>query len=129
MGVIEKIIAEDQELRGNGRWLRGSTNDSLVVDTEKQLFYFNSKDISGNSFTWLTKIKGLPPNIAKEILATYREGLVPLNLVRTKKDKFVVAFEKLVDVFHNNYLRDGSDYWSNRGISNATIKRFKLGLK
>lgn len=126
-GLIEKIISQDQELTGRGRWLRGTVNSSLVVDTERQLFFFNTKDIRGNAIDWLTKVKGYSYSLAKEYIDSFEGFSNPLPRRIVNNDKVIVPFDKLVDTFHNNYLEEGSDYWSKRGISESTTKRFRLG--
>jgi len=126
-GLIEKIISQDQELIGSGRWLRGSINSSLVVDTERQLFFFNTKDIRGNVIDWLIKVKGYDYRSAKEYLASFEGFSNPLPKQIIKNDKVIVPFDKLVDTFHENYLQEGSEYFSKRGITEATAKRFRLG--
>ena len=103
-GLIEKIISQDQELTGNGRWLRGSVNSSLVVDTERQLFFFNTKDIRGNAIDWLTKVKGYSYPLAKEYIDSFEGFSNPLPRRVVKNSKVIVPFDKLVDTFHNNYF-------------------------
>jgi len=124
---LETVIGQDQELIGNGRWLRGSVNSSLIVDTEKQIFYFNTKDIRGNVIDWLVKIKGFSYSLAKEYLDTFDSFYNPLPKQIVKSGKVIVPFGKLVDTFHNNLLEEGSDYWSKRGITDSTVNRFRLG--
>lgn len=125
--LLETVIGQDQELIGSGRWLRGSVNSSLVVDTEKQVFYFNTKDIRGNVLDWLTKVKGFTYPLAKEYLEAFESFQNPLPRHFVKNNKVIVPFDKLVDAFHENYLEEGSDYFTKRGITESTIKRFRLG--
>lgn len=127
-GLLEKIIRQDQELIGTGRWLRGSVNSSLVVDTEKQIFYFNTKDIKGNVIDWLIKVKGYNYSLAKEYIESFESFYSPFPRQVVNDKRVIVPFERLVDSFHSSYSPDVTDYWSKRGINDSTIKRFRLGL-
>lgn len=55
---IEHIISQDFTLGGRGRFLRARKHDSLVVDTQKQLYYWNSRGESGDHYNWLMAQKG-----------------------------------------------------------------------
>jgi len=126
-GLLEKIISADQDLVGTGRWLRGSVNSSLVVDTEKQIFYFNTKAVRGNAIDWLVKIKGFPYSMAKEYVEELGAFSSPLPRPAIKNEKVIVPFDKLIDTFHSNLLSTETNYWSKRGINKSTIERFRLG--
>ena len=52
---IEEVIAETQHLRGQGRWLRGTDHDSLVVDTHQQIYYWNSAGEWGDVIEWVQR--------------------------------------------------------------------------
>jgi len=43
---IEDIIHEDEPLteREHGRYRRGKTHDSLIVDVQRQCYWWNSRD-------------------------------------------------------------------------------------
>jgi len=126
MGLLEQIIESDQELVGNGRWLHGAINDSLVVDTEKQLFFWNSRGLVGDAFIWLTKVKGFDANEAKDYLRQMEKfrGTFIHN-VRYKEE--TIVYPKLVDIFYENGLRESQEYWVKRGLTLETIHRYKLG--
>jgi DNA primase len=126
MGLLEAIISKDQELEGSGRWLHGVVNDSLVVDVEKQIFFWNSRDIAGDVYVWLTQIKGMEYAEAKAYLR--EQGQYYGDFIHTIKEKEeVVVYPKLVDVFYEEGMFFPRDYWEKRGISTETINRYKLG--
>ncbi|MCL4300563.1 MAG: toprim domain-containing protein [Anaerolineae bacterium] len=50
---IENIINQDFTLRDQGRFLRAKEHDSLIVDTRRQLYFWNSRGESGDVYTWL----------------------------------------------------------------------------
>jgi DNA primase len=125
MGLLEKVISKDQELSGTGRWLKGTENSSLVVDTDKQIFFWNSRGIVGDVYVWLTQVKGMSYGDAKEYLKgldTFTGAFI--HDIRDKEEQ--VVYPKLVDVFYENGL-DHTEYWDRRGINADTIHRFKLG--
>ena len=54
---LEDVIAETEPLVGQGRFRQGQKHDSLVVDVDRQLYYWNSKsDRPGDIFTWLMSV-------------------------------------------------------------------------
>lgn len=56
---IEEVIGQTHDLTNRaGRYLRGLEHDSLVVDTEKQYFVWNSQGKQGDVITWLELTRG-----------------------------------------------------------------------
>ena len=55
---LEEKVNQTHKLQGRGRYLRAVDNDSLVVDTHKQVFYWNSRQESGDIFAWLMLLHG-----------------------------------------------------------------------
>ncbi|MHA2274253.1 MAG: toprim domain-containing protein [Candidatus Kariarchaeaceae archaeon] len=126
---IEELISNDQELisSGKGRYLRGAVNDSLVVDIEKQVFYWNSRGIAGNSLDWLTKIKMMPIGDAYKVLGSQGDTLLPILYYEREKKDFVVS-PSLVDSFFD-FGKTNRDYWLyDRGYTHSTIDYFRLGF-
>ncbi len=128
MARLEDIIGETYRITGYGRYLKTYEHDSLVIDTEKQVFYWNSKDISGDAYDWLTKIKGLTRAETRVYLKDNSpDYLEYLQNVVTQEQKDVVVSERLVSSFYN-LGRKYRDYWKNvRGYTDATIDLFQLG--
>jgi len=124
--LIERIIEQDQPLEGHGRWKHGSVNSSLVVDCEKQLFYWNSRGISGNVYHWLTKVKGYNHNEAKNYLSQqpdYEDTFI--HEIRNTQE--FVTYPAIVDVFYQRGLLTDESYWKVRGLTSETISKFRLG--
>jgi len=128
--ILEKVISEDYELVGNGRWLRTVEHDSLIIDSKKQLFFWNSKDLAGDAYTWLIKVKGYNNKEAKKRISELKDSdiiTVRSFTIKGKKEDVVVC-EDLVDVFWSNGKHKGNrDYWYKREIFDTTIDRFRLG--
>lgn len=127
MARIEDVISKDEELSGQGRWLKGVDHDSLVVDTEKQIFFWNSKGVVGDVYVWLTKIRGMSHEKAKEYLKPL-DGFSGSFIQNIRNTEEYVVYPKLVDLFYENGLRASMKYWDDRGISLQTVHRFKLGF-
>ena len=120
---IEELISRDQFLEGDGRYLRGEVNDSLVVDTKRQLFFWNSRGIAGGPLDWLTKIKGMSKADAyKEV--GHHTHISPLTYF-SKKENFVVS-PRLINSFFD-YGKTHREYWVDRGYKHSTIDYFRLG--
>jgi DNA primase len=126
MNLLESIISRDQELVCRGRWLHGANNDSLVVDCERQIFFWNSRGVVGDIYTWLTEIKGMSYSEAKDYLKTL--GTFTGSFIHNISDKAeVIVYPALIDVFYENGLHESTEYWDKRGINDTTRSRFKLG--
>lgn len=123
---VQNIIDRDFELQQSGsRYMRAVEHDSLVIDLETNLFYWNSIGISGNAFTWLTTIRGCSINDALTLLQ--EESGLPF---RSNLDRLLntprYPYYRLLGAFYERgkYNRD---YWYGRGYSDETIDHFKLG--
>lgn len=126
MGHLEQIISKDQDLVGTGRWLHGAINDSLVVDTKDQIFFWNSRGIVGDAYVWLTKVKGLTHDEAKDYLKQLDNFNTEfIQTIRNREE--TVVYPKLIDLFYEEGQRNSKEYWEKRGINNETINRYKLG--
>jgi hypothetical protein len=123
MARLEDIISEDYTLRGSGNYLRSLEHNSLVVDVNKQIWYWNSKGIAGDMFDWLIRVRGYSKSRAREIVGLHDPRLV---VTRGMEKKDVAVNANLVDAFFNlgKFYRD---YWYSRGYTDATIDLFKLG--
>lgn len=125
--TIEELIGQTYELRGHGRWLRSIEHDSLVVDTERQAFFWNSKSVSGNAYKWLTEVLGYTHEDATAQLKNSDTFIFSKAPVSTEKYD-VVPYPKLVDVFYS-HGKDHREYWYDiRGYTEETVDRFRLGF-
>ena len=50
---LEVIIGQTFHVVGTGRWRKTIEHDSLVIDTQKQYFWWNSRGIEGDVFDWM----------------------------------------------------------------------------
>jgi hypothetical protein len=124
---LKDFISQDFTITGHGRWLRTLEHDSLVIDTQRQIFFWNSRGISGDAYVWLTRVKNLSPTEANRAF-TNKEVLLFSDISTEVKKDNVVVCEDLVDVFHDNG-KDNREYWHDiRGYTDETIDRFRLGF-
>lgn len=125
---IQDLIGETYTVTGHGRWLRTMEHDSLVIDVEEQVFWWNSRGIVGNAFDWLTEIIGLAPQEAYDVIED--KETVLLSKLKTYVDtpkSDVTPYQKLVEVFYT-YGKKHRDYWYGiRGYTEETVDRFRLG--
>ena len=124
---LENLIARKFTIMGHGRWLRTMEHDSLVIDTERQIFFWNSKDIIGDAYIWLTKIEGMNSHEAKEFIKDAEINI--LSKISTGNTKeHVAVYPALVEIFYDVGKRY-REYWHNiRGYTDETIERFRLGF-
>jgi len=127
--ILAKLIDEDFgfETKENSRWGKATDHDSLVLDKEKGIFFWNSKELSGGAISYLMGVRKLSFPEAKKYLANYEYEDTFTLTVNTKVGD-VYVYPKLVDVFFEyGQEKDKRQYWYNRGISDSTIDRFRLG--
>jgi DNA primase len=130
--LLSELVAQDYTLIGTGRWLRAQEHNSLVVDSEKQIFFWNSRGIYGNAFSWLTRVRGLSYAEAKEIVGNDSNDtslFIPTvgDVVSSNNNTSVVPLPELVDLFWK-MGKGNRDYWLDyRGLTDETIDRFRLG--
>jgi DNA primase len=121
-GLLQRLVDEDFGYEaGSGIWGRSEEHNSLVVNADTQTWFWNSRNLKGNIFTYLTQIRGLnkeqAQNFLKNSFGGFRENT---------KSETPVVYEKLVDLF----WEDGKDkrtYWYKRCLTDDTIDRKKLG--
>jgi DNA primase len=128
--VLENLIAKDFTLTGSddSKWAKTVEHDSLVIDREKQVFFWNSRHIVGDALVWLTKVKGYSFAEARQILTEYKDyrGTFVYTIKSQKTEEDIVVYPKLVDIFWEQGKKHRK-YWYNRLLTDETIDRFKLG--
>lgn len=121
---VAEVIRKTFELKPSGsRYLRGIEHDSLVVDKKRNLFFWNSKGIAGDALDWLTEVRGVSHDNAKQLLSKfpkYRSDTMQ------NSDTGVPVYPKLLDTFFE-LGKKHRDYWYHRGYSDSTINLYRLG--
>jgi DNA primase len=124
---IEDVVAKDFDLKATGKkYYKGIEHDSLVVDVDKQIFYWNSLEVSGNALDWLTNIKGMPLDEAVTYLKKKVNFQDKPDLSATSFTFQPNIYPKLLDIFFECGKQHRS-YWYSRGYTDQTIDTYKLG--
>lgn len=111
---IEQVVGLKYTVVGNGRYRTTKEHDSLVVDTFRNTYYWNSRGEGGSAADFLIRHIGMSKKSA-EILAT-----PPLEFEKPKK--------RLNIEFVNRAFSSGKrDFWYQRGFNDAVINLYKLG--
>jgi len=126
--LLESLISEDFILvNSNKRFSKTQQHSSLVLDREKNIFYWNSKNIVGGVYTYLTRVRGYTKAQALEMIKDVEENPYLFTNTKEKEVEEVVQYSPLVEIFYE-YGKKFRDYWHNkRGYTDATIDEFKLG--
>ena len=123
---VDRVVSRDFALTRSGeRYLRGMDHNSLVVDLEKNKWFWNSLNLYGDAYDWLIKIRGYSSIDALKILQQYTHE--PLHrVVYESLFKPQGPYYKLLKVFHDlGKIR--RSYWYGRGYTDDTIDLFQLG--
>lgn len=123
--LLEKVVGLDQNLVGSGRYRKTEEHSSLVLDLEKQIWYWNSQNLKGGPLEYLLFIRKLPEDMARALINDL-SGVSASEYVPHRMGEPVFPNEKLVDIFWKNGLND-RDYWYHRCLVDSTIDRFRLG--
>ncbi len=127
MTILEELIREDFGLDTRSRrYYKGKKHDSLVYDSELDIFYWNSRGIYGDAMDYLIRVRGYSKKKAEKFISmmvkeqNYKE--VGRVLLEERPDI------KVADLFHKFLLEDGDySYFTRRGIKFNAILEYKLG--
>jgi len=129
--TLEILLSEDFTLLNpDKRFSKTLQHSSLVLDREKNIFYWNSRNIIGNAFTYLTKVRGYDKERALETLKEHNDNTWLYacdNSVKVDVE-LPVQYSPLVEIFYE-YGKKFGNYWhTKRGYTDDTIAEFKLGF-
>lgn len=123
MTLLQELIQEDFGIKGNNRWFSSVDHSSLVYDSEKDEFFWNSKNIRGKAVEYLMEVRGITKKKAQEIVNV--RGKV-VGYVNEDGSYDEAPYEKLVDLLWS-LGRKNRDYWYKRCLTDRTIDRNQLG--
>lgn len=126
--ILSNLINQDFGLisKEGSRWGKSEEHSSLVLDKERGIFYWNSEGVVGDPLVYLTKVRRLTFEDAKEYLKNFQYTGTHVYTINTKKGDIVV-YPKLVDIFFEDG-KNKRDYFYERGLTDDTINRFRLGF-
>lgn len=131
---IEEVVEEEFRLRRSGRYFRGVEHDSLVVDPNKQAFFWNSEGKSGDVVDWIqwrkrTDFKGavewLCQRAKLEPPRWGEQGAQQTRSTRMMHDALTVACRYFVRVLRKTAA--AIEYCRGRGWSDEVIQQAGLG--
>ena len=138
---IVDIIGERIPLVARGKNFFGvcpfhdDSNPSLCVSREKQIYTCFSCHATGNVYTIIMNYDNIGFREALKYLGDkvgVNVSSINIQKKSTKFDKFYEAYNFSVKYFQNNLSstkgKAARNYLSNRGINEATIKEFEIGL-
>ena len=97
--ILEQLVSQDfgVKSRDGSRWSKGDEHDSLVIDKERGIFYWNSEGIVGDPIVYLTKVRGLDFHEASSILKEFNYEGTHVYTQRYSGEEIVV-YPKLVNI-------------------------------
>ena len=123
LAILEKLIESDFGYSQTGNWGKSRDHSSLVVDRVRSIWFWNSKDLHGDTNDYLRLVRGYTPEQVKDYLKYGSSTLVAIA-----EDREVSKpYGKLVDFLWENGKAD-RDYWYRRCLNDGTIDRFRLGF-
>lgn len=123
LALLEKLIDEDFGYSYTGRWGKSKDHSSLVVDRESETWFWNSRDLKGKVKDYLTIVR----NYSEQQAIALIKNMVAGEVFATEDNQTSAPYEKLVNILWNNGKSE-REYWYHRGLSDATIDRFRLGF-
>jgi len=131
---LAALVAEDFGVKTEtDRWLKANIHDSLIVDKEKGVFYWNSRNLIGDTLFYLISVRHLTLDQAREFLkkdlnyiTDFKERIFSSLLNKKEDSQLVTPYEKLVSSFYTNGLNN-REYFYNRGLTDKIIDSFRLG--
>jgi hypothetical protein len=129
---LEEVISLYQTLYGSGRYRTSDEHDSLKIDTDTNIYFWNSKGERGNAISWLKRYEPKTPTYSKAVI--FLENLsvsVATKPVEEKKLEVVVEPLKFSQAlkYHDSLTDEGIRWWNNRGVTEKEINKWLLGFK
>ncbi len=125
--ILAKLVEEDFGLEINSKdYARSVTHDSLVVDLKHDVFHWNSQNLHGTPYTYLTQVRKLSHSQAKDLLKHF-SNWVDTFIHEIRGNEEIIVYPALVDAFHAELWEDDREYFHSRTITDETISRWKLG--
>lgn len=126
--ILKGLVDTDFGLTGYGNWFRAREHNSLVIDYQSGIFFWNSKEIIGGPKDYLIKVRNMTETDAIDLIKLLgSDATVDTIYVERDNKEATVIYQKLVDILWNNGKTERK-YWYDRLIDDATIDRFRLGF-
>ena len=126
MSILQELIRQDYGIVMTGsRWGHSENHDSLVYDSEKDIFYWNSQGLVGDAYHYLINVRKWSHNQAKDFLRTNGGNATFVHIVKNYDE--VITYPPLVEAFHESLEHQDKSFFYARTITDETISRWMLG--
>jgi hypothetical protein len=115
MNIVE-AVGTKYTVVGGGRYRKTVEHDSLVLDTFRNTFYWNSFGFGGDVYTFLTRVLKLDKQSSK-LLATPTVESAP-------KDTYI---NQTLHKLFWEFGKDNREFWYSRGFTDTEIDLYMLG--
>jgi len=141
---LQDLVEQTEQLTGNQRYKRGIAHDSLVVDTAKQCWWWNSKSQRGDLIDWIGMYtlgfdgSWNPNDPTMFKLALEKIGELTGTPIRFKpqtpeqkkqadleKSLMGIALEHYI--YNFNHTPDAIEYMNSRALTLETCQQYKIG--
>jgi DNA primase len=120
--LLIEFVEQDFGIMGSNKYYRAVEHDSLVVDIDNGVFFWNSKGIYGKPLDYLMKIRKMRYTDALD-LVNLSTGKLPIY---SAPQKIEVPVKTTAEIFYHNG-KNKRDYWYRRLLTDETIDKFHLG--
>lgn len=121
--ILANLVSEDFGFTSSGKWGRSVVHDSLVVNLERDIFFWNSENKFGNAIDYLIKVRGLSKRDALKLIVNTTKKII----IKTEDVQNYSPYEELVNILWENG-KSNREYWYTRTLTDETIDKFKLGF-
>jgi len=122
------LVGQSFTIVGSGRYLSTKEHDSLVIDVERQKFYWNSRGVWGDAYDWLMKVIGISYWEAREFLGEAELPSPPR--IEKKPERPRVDLTEFAMECHSVLLGDKglmAELMESRRLTEQTVIRAHLG--
>ena len=134
MGILNVLESLGYEFDGSGTYRRCKQYDSLVLNIDKDSFYWNSKNMGGYAYKFLTEVEHKSKREAMQILSGFgmveeKPRQVEPKVLRLPTQAEIEYFTRRANYYHRSLLQDKDkiEYWYKQGINETSIQLFNLG--
>lgn len=128
--ILELAESRGLEFTGRARWRRCKQHDSLVIDTQRDSFFWNSRSISGGPVAWLVEVEGMSREEARAALGE-KPGYCPPIPKPPKQNgptpEQIASLTSRAELYHESLTAEARAWWYSQGINDASIDYFRLG--
>ena len=136
MSVVLNLLENiGYRFTGTGAYKRCIQHDSLIVNINKDVFYWNRLGIGGNAYQFLTNVEKLSPRDAlKQLESLGLNSFTEVKRFEDKEQSYIIPDNNKIKYlsyrakkYHESLLEGDKEYWYSQGINDSRIEKFNLG--